>query len=340
MANGCAQDCRTSTRNVDSLGLASLQSRGKSAMGIVCKIAGAAVSSFIFAVVSQANAADGGVWSVGKASGDVWIMNGDVQQVSLHSEDQLKPGDTVRTGRNGRLLLVRGEESILVAPNSVIGLPTEQKEGLSTTIIQQAGSILLEVEKRNVKHFEVETPYLAAVVKGTQFRVSVGATSTAVEVTRGQVQVTDFRSGQIAQIMPGQSATAFEHGKPGLSLGGSGTLNPIEQGKPRASSVDRIQVPKGGFPSLRSAAGPSGDRPIHGGLRISSALGEVRLDVHKATRGLARSSNFANNAGRNIANNNANNTTETNGTVWSAGSNSGSSATASASSAGGASSAS
>jgi ferric-dicitrate binding protein FerR (iron transport regulator) len=97
------------------------------------------------------------------------------------------------------VLLVRGEETILVAPNSVIGLPTENKDGLSTTIVQQAGSILLEVEKRNVKHFEVETPYLAAVVKGTQFRVSVNAASTSIEVIRGQVEVADFRSGQVSR---------------------------------------------------------------------------------------------------------------------------------------------
>ena len=137
------------------------------------------------------------------------------QQASLTQEDVLKPGDTIRTGRNGRVLLVRGEETILVSPNSVIGLPTEKKDGLSTTILQQAGSILLEVEKRNVKHFEVETPYLAAVVKGTQFRVSVNATSTSVDVLRGQVEVADFKSGQIAQVMPGQARNRLRAGQAG-----------------------------------------------------------------------------------------------------------------------------
>ena len=250
-------------------------------------------------------AAEGGTWSVSKSSGEVWITNGEVQQASLNPADNLKPGDTIRTGRNGRVLLVRGEESILVAPNSVVGLPGEPKEGLSTTIVQQAGSILLEVEKRNVKHFEVETPYLAAVVKGTQFRVSVNAASTSVDVVRGQVEVTDFRSGQIAQVMPGQKATAFEHGKAGLSLSGSGTFNPIEHGKPRQSSVDRVRVPRGGFSGLRDA---SNAQKIHahaayGRLRISSALGEVKLDVHKVTHGLARSSTVANSTSRNIVNN-------------------------------------
>ncbi len=281
-------------------------------MDITRHYLGVLVGVLALAATSQAFAAEGGTWSVSKSSGEVWIMNGEVQQASLKPEDNLKPGDTIRTGRNGRVLLVRGEESILVAPNSVVGLPAEPKEGLSTTIVQKAGSILLEVEKRNVKHFEVETPYLAAVVKGTQFKVSVNAASTSVEVTRGQVEVTDFKSGQIAQVMPGQKATAFEHGKAGLSLSGSGTFNPIEQGKPRPSTVDRVPVPKGGFPAIRNAANGHQIHAdlAHHGLRISSTLGETRVDFRKVTRGLARGSNGVNAANRNVATNN--------NTVWNA----------------------
>src|SRR6185436_6771770 len=98
-------------------------------------------------------------------------------------------GDSISTGPNGRVLLTRGAETILVSPNSSIGIP-EKKGDLSTTITQRAGTILLEVEKRNVKHFEVETPYLAAVVKGTQFRVTVDKATSRVDVVRGQVEVT------------------------------------------------------------------------------------------------------------------------------------------------------
>src|SRR5450631_2827818 len=163
---------------------------------------------------SGALAGEEGVWRVSKSSGEVWMTASGAQPVSLGQQDVLKPGDTIRTGRNGRVLLVCGEETILVSPNSVVGLPTEKKDGLSTTIVQQAGSILLDVEKRNVKHFEVETPYLAAVVKGTQFSVTVNAASTSVEVRRGQVEVADFKSGQVAQIVPGQTATVSANGKP------------------------------------------------------------------------------------------------------------------------------
>src|SRR5882672_8236319 len=210
--------------------------------------------ALVLGAVSSAYAGEGEVWSVSKSSGEVWMTTTGTQQVSLGQEEVLKPGDTIRTGRNGRVLLVRGAETILVSPNSVIGLPTEKKDGLSTTIVQQAGSILLDVEKRNVKHFEVETPYLAAVVKGTQFRVSVNATNTRIDVIRGQVEVADFRSGQIAQVLPGQAATASAHGKPGLSLSGSGAFSPIEQGRPRASSIERLPVPKGGLSAPHNAA--------------------------------------------------------------------------------------
>src|SRR5689334_12240764 len=220
---------------------------GTNGMRYVLTMAVALVAS------SAAFAGDDGVWSISKSSGEVWVTTSGAEQVSLRQEAPLKPGDVIRTGRNGRVLLVRGEETILISPNSVIGLPTEKKDGMSTTIQQQAGSILLEVEKRNVKHFEVETPYLAAVVKGTQFSVTVNGKSTRVEVRRGQVEVSDFKSGQIAQVMPGQAATTFAHGKKGLSLSGSGPFNPIEQGKPRASTLQRIPVPKGGLPAPRNA---------------------------------------------------------------------------------------
>jgi hypothetical protein len=264
---------------------------------------------------SSALAADDGIWSVSKSSGEVWITATGAQPASLKQEDSLKPGDTIRTGRNGRVLLVRGEETILIAPNSEIGVPSEKKDGLSTTIQQRAGSILLEVEKRNVKHFEVETPYLAAVVKGTQFSVTIDGASTRVEVSRGQVEVADFKSGQIAQVLPGQAATHSSNGK-GLSLSGSGTFMPIEQGKPRAPSIDRIPVPKGGLHAPRNAGegktihavAPAGSTVKESGkavtslsreakaasahaprgvVRISSALGEVKVNVSKATHGLA-----------------------------------------------------
>jgi len=269
--------------------------------------------AMVLSAGSGALAAEGGVWSVSKSSGEVWITTTGAAPASLTQQNTLNAGDTIRTGPNGRVLLMRGDETILISPNSVIGLPTGNTDALSTTIMQQAGSILLDVEKRNVKHFAVETPYLAAVVKGTHFRVTVNAGNTRVDVQRGQVEVADFKTGQIAQVMPGQAATSFAAGKSGLSLSGSGTFNPIEQGKPRASTIERIPVPRGGLHAPKNAGegrsirafGPPGVSPSrivnNAGpqlsrvnapmkshvIRLTNALGEVHLNVQKATHGLA-----------------------------------------------------
>ena len=280
-------------------------------MRAIHRVSGILTAAFILATAPAALAADGDNWIVGKSSGEVWLTSTGVLQASVKHEDLVQPGDTIRTGRTGRVLLRRGEETILVSPNSVVGVPARKQEGLSTTIVQQAGSILLEVEKRNVQHFEVETPYLAAVVKGTQFRVTIDAGKTSVDVIRGQVQVADFKTGQIAQVMAGQHATAFANGKAGLSLGGAGTFSPIEQGKPRAPSVQQVPVQRAGLPAPRNAAdGPgaqssrqAGAHPAgHGVTRISSAIGEVRLNVHRVTHGLARDNAAPHGRVRNAAN--------------------------------------
>jgi hypothetical protein len=183
-------------------------------------------------------------WHIGKSSGDVWVTNAGVQQTSISSATTLKPGDYIRTGQTGRVLLVRGAESMLISPNSVIHIPNENKDGMSKTIVQRAGTILFDVEKRNVKHFEVDTPYLAAVVKGTQFQVTVDKNESRVDVRRGQVEVLDFKSGQYALVLSDQMAKVSALGSAGLSLGGSGALSPIQQGVPRSSPVDAVAAPE------------------------------------------------------------------------------------------------
>jgi hypothetical protein len=272
-------------------------------------------------------AADGDPWLVSKSSGDVWVSSQGASQVSLGRDDALKPGDTIRTGPTGRVRLTRGAETMVIAPNSEVGLPIAAKDGMATTILQRAGSILLDVEKRNVQHFEVETPYLAAVVKGTQFSVTISGRSTKVEVSRGQVQVSDFKTGQIAQVMPGQAATTFNTGRSGLSLSGAGSFSPIEQGRPRAPTVDRVPVPRDGLHAPREAKGsvihalnanggairaaapatsprPSATTAVAARpnvVRISSSIGEVNLNIQKATRGLAHGTQAAGGGGRGTA---------------------------------------
>ena len=240
--------------------------------------------------------AEDALWQVSKSSGDFWVTNSGVQQASLTEGATLKAGATIRTGRNGRVLLTRGEENILISPNSVIGVPAQFQEEPSTTILQQAGSILLEIKKRDVKHFEVVTPYLAAVVKGTQFRVTVNKNTTSVGVLSGQVEVADFKSGQYALVLPGQTAKVSAHGMGGLLLSGSGVLSPLQQGTPRTSPVSPVSLPKKGYSARANMPNISlpkegysarANAPNTQPLRITSPLGEVKLDFRKVTKGLS-----------------------------------------------------
>ena len=229
------------------------------------------VISAIFYAGSGAIAQDA-AWQISKMSGDVSVITPGAQQAALTDGAVLKPGDSIHTGQTGRALLTRGEESILVSPNSFISLPTAQIDGMSTTINQQEGSILLDVEKRNVKHFEVVTPYLAAVVKGTRFRVTLNKNNANVDVLRGQVEVTDFKSGQIATVLPGQTASVSPQDQGGLSLTGSGTLRPIQQGVPSQSTVPPLTV----IDEHRAATGGAAD-----GRKVTV------IDEHRATAGSA-----------------------------------------------------
>ncbi|BCB21684.1 FecR domain-containing protein [Bosea sp. ANAM02] len=249
-------------------------------------------------------AAQNNTWKVAKTSGEAWIGSAS-HPASLTQTTELRPGDSIRTGRNGRVLLIRGQETILVSPNSAISLPEAGRSGLST-IIQQAGTIMLDVEKRNVQHFEVETPYLAAVVKGTRFRVSIAGGQAKVDVVRGQVQVTDFRSGEYTLVNPQQFARSSGTGAPGLKLGGSGELGAVTRGPAQAPRVQPLSVPAGGLKPdagsvpLRSnarpttsARAPGSSQPViarmpGGGARIVAPIGELHLNIREVTNGMAR----------------------------------------------------
>ncbi|WP_425515736.1 hypothetical protein [Rhizobium laguerreae] len=124
----------------------------------------------------------------------------------------LSPGNVVpnrawvSTGPRGRVQLARGVESITFHPNTLASIATGGFFSKKTEIVQLVGALDLEIEKRSQPHTTVQTPYLAAVVKGTVFHVTVGKAKASVSVDRGLVQVTSFASGQQSNLGPRQGA--------------------------------------------------------------------------------------------------------------------------------------
>ncbi|HEV2044867.1 MAG TPA: FecR domain-containing protein, partial [Sphingomicrobium sp.] len=111
---------------------------------------------------------------------------------SVNLRASLAPGDIIATGANGRAMLTKGDDYVVVAPASRLALPKEQQASGFTRLIQQVGTMLYKVKRTGTPHFTVETPMLAAVVKGTTFSVVVDHKGAAVQVTEGIVEVSSL----------------------------------------------------------------------------------------------------------------------------------------------------
>jgi hypothetical protein len=193
-------------------------------------------------LVATASGSWAAEWMVAQFSGTVWIVAPDASAAAPVVGDEVRSGWTVATGPNSRILLVNGDETMAVGPETTMVF---WSVGRSTLVREQEGTITFEVDQRNVRNFSVQTPILAAVVKGTGFTVSTSAVSAGVAVEHGSVEVHAFVSGQVATIVGGQRATVGV-ANPQLILAGVGQLPPIVQGYARRSvpSVpDGVAVP-------------------------------------------------------------------------------------------------
>lgn len=287
-----------------------------------CSILLLAVAVVAFVASSGAQASDDS-WSIVETKGDVQVLRAGFQPVALTDGAVLRPGDRIVTTGNGRAIINRGKDTIIVAPNSEIGLPALKRPGWGTRIIQEIGTIFLKVESSAERRFEVETPVLAAVVKGTRFTVSANPTGAAVHVLEGAVEVSAFASQQTGLVMPGQTATLDN--RPGGSLeidgneaqkGGAAksferTLDKDEpSGNPSPSAnapgIERVDS----TPGLGRSVGASGVGPavlksaVVGGARSDAAkgpgskrvearaikvsLGNTEVNLRQVTRGLVR----------------------------------------------------
>jgi len=155
-----------------------------------------------YLVAGAAFAAD---WTVDRLRGDALIQANGLW-IALKVGTPIPNGVQVKTGSDGRLDLVRGAEKVTLGAGTQIQIRDAGSE-MMTSIIQTSGELVADVERRNVQHFSVQTPFLAAVVKGTKFVVTVGRNGTTVDVERGVVQVQDTDHGLIADIQRGQQAT-------------------------------------------------------------------------------------------------------------------------------------
>lgn len=166
---------------------------------------------------------------------DDWVavkLRGQVLQLIGGDWAKLQRGDVVpddrviRTLGNGRVDLQRDAEVISLAGNTQIQIKDKTGQRF-TTVEQHFGTVEIEAEVRNVQHFAVETPFLAAVVKGTHFIVKSGKSGSSVKVTRGRVEVSDNQSGAHVLVPAGQQATVSATGDLSVSSRGAGATQVV-----------------------------------------------------------------------------------------------------------------
>ena len=170
---------------------------------------------FIALIFSSSASADSSSLSANRWT--VQIHSGDVSVSSVGATDWRipEPGQVlsapfhIRTGSTGEMILFRGEDTLLVSPESRIEVRAVEHSpdtGLVTKILQAVGSLVYQVEKRSRQRFEVHTPYLVSVVKGTTFTISVTENDTSVSLDEGSLEVLSKDGLHRALLNPGEIA--------------------------------------------------------------------------------------------------------------------------------------
>ena len=214
--------------------------------------------------------ADGtGAWVATQASGSVSESGADGHWQSVVAGSTLTDGAHVKTGPDGKLVLSHRQDTVTASPNSEFELPRDGEAGVGPSVLETLGTLLFRIEHTPQRRFEVDAPYLAAVVKGTVFTVSVGADGNAVHVAEGAVEVTTRLGKEVALIRPGQTAVVSPSGRDMSIMGGQGRGE-----TPRRSESDD----RGGQREARKSA-----------FAITRTLGEEHLDVPAASKGLLES---------------------------------------------------
>ena len=206
-----------------------------------------AVTALLAGASTQAIAGSDG-WSVSEASGNVVLQRGG-KSVAAKRGAEVGPGDAIVTGQGGRAVLVHGQDFVTVASNSRVRIPAEQAGSKFTRFVQDLGNAIFRVEKRGTPHFSVDTPYLAAVVKGTTFSITVGPSDTSLQVIEGVVEVATSDGGARELVRPGSVAMIAASDRYRLAISGD---------QPRI--VDS-PLRQDGTVAVPSPAGSSADEP-------------------------------------------------------------------------------
>lgn len=165
-----------------------------------------ALSAFASAAAPSAQNANDHRILVTAVAGDVHVSMAAVDADPRVGDEVLLPARIV-TGDDGTLGLRQSRTSISIAPDSEIEIPEAAFDGqLIGRLVQWRGNVFYDVETRAVERLTVETPYLVAVVKGTQFNVAVLDDTTTISLFEGRLEIRDPDGRNVIDLDAGEVA--------------------------------------------------------------------------------------------------------------------------------------
>ncbi|HKP26120.1 MAG TPA: FecR domain-containing protein [Dongiaceae bacterium] len=155
-------------------------------------------------VISDKRSTTGQIWTsvVTTFAGD--DVEEDSARIAAPDLTMLKDGDRVSTGSHDRTVTTSGNDILKLEPQTTITIG----EPKPATIIELLGGTLhVKAGKRHDGDtLSIETQYLVATVKGTEFVVTTTDSGAAVSVTEGVVSVRATRASEAFDVVPGQTA--------------------------------------------------------------------------------------------------------------------------------------
>jgi hypothetical protein len=113
---------------------------------------------------------------------------------------------TLETGKQSSIDLQQDHTTVSIAAQTRIELPASAAYSPIERIIQTSGNTFYAVGKRNGKKLRVETPYLVAVIKGTQFNVAVQSDGASVSLFEGHLEVRAPDDSDVVDLNAGEMA--------------------------------------------------------------------------------------------------------------------------------------
>jgi hypothetical protein len=170
-------------------------------------IAAALLVAAAVLVVPAAQAFNSGDIVVDSAKGDARLAQAGKERAARRGMVVLVPA-TLRTGRDGIVDLRQGTTLVNVGPETVLEFPAAQERGAPVErIVQSRGNAFYDISKRDGRKLRVETPYLVAVIKGTQFSVSVQDGLTSISLVEGSLEILSPDGGATVDLVAGEIAT-------------------------------------------------------------------------------------------------------------------------------------